>query len=518
MRDVEPSPHDHLEKQVKRLQELWPRETGNREHARFVDDIKTQLKKMQLEQRPSLSIEVYSDTLRFERWCSTRCTLEVHRSGVTVASAYPYSGCTDTEDVEEALQLFRCGQRHRWKDSAGKIAVIEVPYPSLPVELFLDEVGHLPASARPHDFLPPTYTYAHPVLAATVFGPDLAAAKAAGAKGVVAVWKGLTAAQAEGQYVPFTFPYQDIPAVWVACDESSELLESARRGDRATLKLKATLSSSATTETVWAVVEGEGEIASETVLVVTHTDGGNGVEENGAIGVLDLVRMFATEPRPKRTLVFVFVTGHLRSTIGNQATTEWLKAHPEWWSGKKKGDRRAVAGLVIEHLGALKKARPETGYEVELTYATNAKMQEILEKCWADVGQKRKVLIARPGLIHLGEGEPLYKHRIPAIALASVPEYLLATTNVEIVDVNLMREQIGAFACALRELESYDAEQLGRAERGLIRKIRSVVQFLLFIARNRSLVFHLSAFMKAEIGANLWGRKSLLTFVNTRPV
>jgi len=134
------------------------------------------------------------------------------------------------------------------------------------------------------------------------------------------------------------------------------------------------------------------------------------------------------------------------------------------------------------------------------------------------VGQKRKVLIARPGLIHLGEGEPLYKHRIPAIALASVPEYLLATTNVEIVDVNLMREQIGAFACALRELESYDAEQLGRAERGLIRKIRSVVQFLLFIARNRSLVFHLSAFMKAEIAANLWGRKSLLTFVNTRPV
>ena len=57
---------------------------------------------------------------------------------------------------------------------------------------------------------------------------------------------------------------------------------------------------------MWAAVEGE--IALETVLVITHTDGGNAVEENGAIRVLDLIRT-ATERRPKRTLVFVFITG-----------------------------------------------------------------------------------------------------------------------------------------------------------------------------------------------------------------
>ena len=515
MRDAERklSSHDKLKEEVNRLRELGPRETGNCEHARFVDYIETQLKSPH-----SPYIKVYRDTLRFERWSSTGCALTVHRSDggdvtVPVASAYPYSGCTESKGVTGSLQLFRSGHRHRWKDSADKIAVIEVPYPSVPVGLFLDDVEHLPDGANDRDF---PLTYSHPVLAATVFGPDLAAAKAAGAIGVVAVWKGLKAAQAKDQYVPFTLPYQDIPALWVACDEGSELLESARRGDRATLTLKAILSSRATTETVWAVVEGE--IASETVVMVTHTDGGNAVEENGAIGLLELVRMFATEPRPKRSLVFVFVSGHLRSTIGNQATTEWLNAHPEWWSGKKKGDRRAVAGLVLEHLGALK-ARPDTGYEVELTYATNAAMRKILKDSWANRGQKRKVLLAKPGLVQLGEGEPLYKLGIPAIALASVPEYLLAATKAKIVDTDLMREQIGAFARALLMLEKTATQKLGRAERVTCKRIvRTCVQLILFIARNPTLVFHLSAFVKAKIAAYRRGSKSLLTFVDTRPV
>jgi hypothetical protein len=220
---------------------------------------------------------------------------------------------------------------------------------------------------------------------------------------------------------------------------------------------------------------------------------------------------------------FVFVTGHLRSTIGNQATTEWLNAHPEWWSGKK-GHRRAVAGLIIEHLGALK-APPDTGDEMELTYATNSKMQDILKECWtgpeessAEPRRGRNVLIAKPGLIHLGEGEPLYKQRIPAIALASVPEYLLATTKAEIVDIDLMRDQIRAFARALLRLDA-TTQQLGKAERvGFIRKIRKIIQFLLFIARNRSLVFHLSAFVKAGIAAYWKDSESLLTFVDTRVV
>lgn len=35
-----------------------------------------------------------------------------------------------------------------------------------------------------------------------------------------------------------------------------------------------------------------------------------------------------------------------------QATSTWLEAHPEMWKGEA-GQARAVAGIAIEHLGAL---------------------------------------------------------------------------------------------------------------------------------------------------------------------
>jgi hypothetical protein len=475
------------------LRELGPRETGNPEHVRFVSRIADEL--------ASLGLQVRRDSHSFDRWSvpssGSRCALTVLNAAggdltIPVASAYPYSGRTGPLGVSGPLQLVRSASW--WNCVAGKIAVIQVPHPSVPVKLLLDDVGHLPADASGFPDV-----YRHPVLSAKAFGPDLAAAKAAGAIGVVAVWQEATAAQVADQYVPFDFPYRDIPAVWVAGENGEQLLDSARRGARATLTLDATLSPGSTTDTVWTVVEGE--IANESILVVTHTDGGNAVEENGALGVLELVRLFATGPRPKRTLVFVFVTAHLRIpavTDRGQAMTAWLTAHPEWWSGEDRAVR-AVAGLVLEHLGALVRARRSSGEpvepEVELTYATNAAMQEVLKKSWTG-RQRGKALIARPTLFHLGEGEPLYQQGIPAIALASVPVYLLEATTADIVDVELMHEQIGTFARALLALESMPAHLLGRADRvGLVNKILTGAQVLLVIARVRWLAW-LSAFQR----------------------
>src|SRR5262249_38957636 len=230
--------------------------------------------------------------------------------------------------------------------------------------------------------------------------------KAAGAIAAVAVWRKDTAWARDGdmtrelaadQYVPFIFPYRDIPAVWVAGEkEGKQLLDSAGRGAVATLKLNALLSPDTLTDTVWTVVKGE--ITNESILVVTHTDGVNVVEENGPIGVLELARMFADGPEPKRTPVFVFVTGHLRIpavTSHGQATTAWLTAHPEWWSGKN-GAPRAVAGLVIEHLGA----SAADGIP-ELAYTTNPTMRSVLEK-WEKANRtKRLAVIAPPPLFRI---------------------------------------------------------------------------------------------------------------------
>ena len=139
---------------------------------------------------------------------------------------------------------------------------------------------------------------------------------------------------------------------------------------------------------------------------------------------------------------------------------------PEWWSGEN-GGARAIAGLVIEHLGALSRVRSSQSEKIacepELTYATNETMQRIMNQAWAG-RTTGTVLMAEPnGIFQIGEGEPLYKNGIPAISLASVPQYLLAVTDADVVDTELMHEQIGAFAHALLLIDGTATETLGRA-------------------------------------------------------
>jgi hypothetical protein len=468
-------------KRVKELLKLGPRETGSPPHARFIDQIAREIE--------LLGLPVHRDSYRFNRWSlsdpSSDCELKVAGQNVRVASAYPYSGVTGLEGVTGRLKLAGC---FPW-NMDGKIAVFDVPYPKVPIRLLVDDLERLGHGEFPE-------TIAHPVLAATAFGPDLAAAKAAGAIGAVAVWRrdaawskdgNITRDLAADQYVPFIFPYRDIPAVWVAGEkEGEQLLEDARRGAVATLKLNALLSPDTLTDTVWTVVKGE--ITNESILVVTHTDGVNVVEENGPIGVLELARMFADGPEPKRTLVFVFVTGHLRIpavTGYGQATTAWLTAHPEWWSGKN-GAPRAVAGLVIEHLGA----SAADGIP-ELAYTTNSTMRSVLEK-WEKANRtKRLAVIARPRLLEIGEGEPLYQHGIPAISLASVPNYLLAGRKANFVDPELMHEQIITFAEALLSLEIKSANEIGRIKRAtLLKTLSAWLRLALFIGRDKTLRSH----------------------------
>jgi hypothetical protein len=468
-------------KRVKELLKLGPRETGSPPHARFIDQIAREIE--------SLGLPVHRDSYRFNRWSlsdpSSDCELKVAGQNVLVASAYPYSGVTGLEGVTGRLKLAGC---FPW-NMDGKIAVFDVPYPKVPIRLLVNDLKQLGDGYFPK-------TIAHPVLAATAFGPDLAAAKAAGAIGAVAVWRrdaawskdgNITRELAADQYVPFIFPYRDIPAVWVAGEkEGEQLLEDARRGAVATLKLNALLSPDTLTDTVWTVVKGE--ITNESILVVTHTDGVNVVEENGPIGVLELARMFADGPEPKRTLVFVFVTGHLRIpavTSYGQATTAWLTAHPEWWSGKN-GAPRAVAGLVIEHLGA----SAADGIP-ELAYTTNSTMRSVLEK-WEKANRiKRLAVIARPRLLEIGEGEPLYQHGIPAISLASVPNYLLAGRKANFVDPELMHEQIITFAEALLSLEIKSANEIGRIKRAtLLKTLSAWLRLALFIGRDKTLRSH----------------------------
>ncbi|MDD1522428.1 hypothetical protein ABH973_000828 [Bradyrhizobium ottawaense] len=61
------------------------------------------------------------------------------------------------------------------------------------------------------------------------------------------------------------------------------------RARRATLVVDAVIERDSTMRTIWGAVEGNNA-AHETVLVVSHSDGTNIVEESGHIGLVELAR------------------------------------------------------------------------------------------------------------------------------------------------------------------------------------------------------------------------------------
>lgn len=432
-------------RRLDQLARLGMRPTGSAAHAELVDSIAAEL--------TALGLDVQRDRHTIDRWeaLAGSATLDVDGAPVAVASAWPYSGTTGPAGVTGRLVRLT-GRRPRWSSAAGAIAVVEVNHLRVPSQAVVDSWD---GSA----VIGPTVS--NTVLSAELGGLDLAAARRAGVLGVVAVWNRIPDAVSAGQYVPFTQPYRDLPALWVPESERGRLREAAGRGSTARLRLAAELAPGTTTDTVWAV--SPGTVPGESVLVVTHTDGSNDVEENGHIGLLALARD-AVAAAHDRTIVFAAVTGHLRipaMTDHGQATTAWLRDHPALWDGRP-GGLRAVAGLAIEHLGARAFALDAaTGVygatgalEPELLYATTAELAALVRLAWP-AAAGAPVPVAKPApLIHFGEGEPLFEHRIPAVALVTAPEYLLADLPARTVDVRALARQVDGFRTLQRQLAS----------------------------------------------------------------
>ncbi|MGA1837962.1 hypothetical protein VD659_13640 [Herbiconiux sp. 11R-BC] len=464
------------------LTRLGPRMSGSPAHRALIDHVASELS--------GIGYDVQRDTHSFERWALEGKELTVHPGGprgdvsIPLASAWPYSGETPPGGITAPLVLV-AGVRKRWRAAAGKIALVPVASLAVPAKLIIGS----------WDGAPLFDTVTNPVISAELSGIDLKKAREAGVLAVIAVWQGLSDEAARGQYLPFTQGYHGLPAVWAAPSARRALLEAAAGGDSVTLRLAATKTPDATMNTVWAVSPGRGPRARESILVVTHSDGGNAVEENGYIGLLALARD-AVASEHDRTVVFICTAGHLRIpavTAHGQATTAWLEAHPELWR-QDAGGLTAAAGLVVEHLGARHFADdPVTGRygadgspEPELLYATTPQLVQLARRLWRGAGPG-VVRPARPGpMVHLGEGEPLFERDIPAISLVTGPQYLLAETEEDIVDIDVLGRQVDSFRHVLQHLSgAVDRETFGEVKRpGKARKVVAALRVLLFLARD----------------------------------
>ncbi|MFJ3669738.1 hypothetical protein ACIPSE_25100 [Streptomyces sp. NPDC090106] len=477
MREGDGAAREAARREIALLDAWGPRLTGNDAHGRLVGHVARRW--------TDLGLRVQEDVHTFTRWDAPTAQDGLRLTigdgpAVLPSSAFPYSGATGPDGVRGPLRLLG-GPLPRWSKARDGIAVVELRNRPLPV-------GRL---VRTWDGTEGWGPRSVPLISATLAGAGLARTRKAGVRGVVFVWRDITPDNARDQYVPFTLPYQDLPAVFVAGPEADTVLDAARDGAAATLVLDARLTPRVPTRTVWTVIEGT-DLPDETVLVVSHSDGTNSVEENGHIGLVELARALCAAP-PRRTVVFVLATGHLRIpavTDEGQATTRWLRDHPEYWSGP----RRAVAGLAIEHLGAVEyRDDPTTGRygptgaaEPELLYATTRELKHLVDQEWHGP-EPGPIRVSAPGpMVHFGEGEPLYQHGIPAVSLVTAPQYLLSTRQDAYVDVDLLLRQLDGFHRLLRRIDAAPADGLGTVTRpGRVSRTLGTAATLASLLRHR---------------------------------
>lgn len=454
-----------LLQRTEKMNAYGPRLTGNRGHKQFIEWLKDEIQ--------SMGITVYSDPYYFDRWEEKSSSIVLHDTDegtpIAVSSAFPYSGETGENGVRGELVYIR--EKHvDYLAVKDKIAVIKIDKMDfLPSTLAFDKRRASPETLE----LPKKYT--GPVATAFVNFPFLGNARRLGAKAAICIWEGMSDQCVEGQYLPFILDYQGLPTLWVNETNGKRLIQAARSKRTATLKLTAEKEKHCCTETFYCMIEGKNN--REAVIVNTHTDGTNCIEENGPIAMLSLIECLKAKALD-RTHIFVFATGHFRLPMFHkslgvaQATSRWVDMHKDLWDGKK-GHIKAVAGVSVEHLGCMEQKDSAGAYiptgdiETEMVYTGSKRMDDIYYRALEGRKNVRTVTLRGHNFLHFGEGQPLFDVKIPEIAYVPAPDSLcVISENNEMDKFNpdLMLEQMQTILNCLTIIDDMPQAAIGACD------------------------------------------------------
>ena len=415
-----------------RLNRLGPRYTGDESHLRLIDWMSEELERT--------GLRVMNDDSRFERWSARAASLALGtgREPIPVASPYPYTSPTGAAGIEAPLvHGGSASEPDARADLAGRIVYLDAPAPSLPFGQWYSAPRLYGAAAQ----FPQAISHA---AAQVVTAPDLSEFAKRGARGVILGWTNVSEEQAAGQYLPFNRPMQPIPGLWVGPAAAARLGAAARASETVRLTLEADIDPNGLSRTIYAELPGS---TGETVIVNTHSDGPNAVEENGPIGLVALARRLAALPRSqrRRSVMFVMASGHF---VGPQlaSTDGFIREHPDVME-------RTVAALAVEHLGAMEWAdQPGRGYaptgrpELSYLFTQDPRLAELALAVSRVAGDPRGAIAHPRAATHFfGEGRPLARSGVPAIGFIPIPSYLLSSApdgHAGKLDPQLMHAQI----------------------------------------------------------------------------
>jgi len=337
---------------------------------------------------------------------------------------------------------------------SGKIVLYDAPRLQVPLAAFeaLSEYYNNSSGTAG-----PTTPYSRPFLDELLtIGVIDAALKSAGAAGVIAVLDYPPLA-ADNSYVPFGgLAIPAVPGLYLDRDTGNALKQQITSAGATPVTLKLTLDATTQPQATSYNVSGlfPGACPQE-ILVSSHSDGPNSIEDNGPAAILSIADYFAHAPvsQRRRGLHVVFTGGHLMGGPGINAYTTQHQAELK---------AKTLTAIEIEHLGAREWLELSPGTmaldglpEPLVLYAGVGSIQQNENIKFARQFDRSIVTIPLP----FGEGGAWASNAgLPKTQVISGPTYLLngpmPQVSSQFTDYDLEQKQIAALIQMVLDLNT----------------------------------------------------------------
>jgi hypothetical protein len=259
----------------------------------------------------------------------------------------------------------------------------------------------------------------------------------------------------------YTFPVpalHNMPTLYIDKKTGRNLIKAAEEGKEATLRLEATTHESETYQ-LFGYLPGKdyGTEKDEQILLITHTDGPSISQDNGALGILGLVRYFSNIPQAERprTLQIFLDCRHYMPGMERAFTEEsYPTLHPEIHN-------KVVAAMGMEHLGQMQ-VKELDGYgltdKVELSTVWVTEDQYLVDLTIQAVkdNELARVQVQCPGRLgkHGGEQGPWYglgrvadRLEVPgASTMGSMTAYWSSKARMDYFDAEHFVDQVATMS------------------------------------------------------------------------
>lgn len=398
------------------LNNFGPRLTGTANHQKYILFLKNEILKM------GFNISDYPFAI--DKYEETTSSLTDNRDNSVIPNLgpIPYSGITNDDKIIGQL---------RWYDDehdtnvSGKIALIEITNFPNPSSSTLKEIASYPKNAK----MPSSFS--NPLLPATLAIKKIENAKSDGAIGVILMWDKISEDLAKNEILPFTNSYLNIPAVSVHSNIKDKLQNIIDENSSVSMTINGSYENNTPTSSFTVTIEGDNP--DNYVIINTHTDGPNSIEENGPVALLTMLKTIKENKiHFKNTLIFCFVSGHFQiqqaGIDGKQATSRLLKQIDREYNIENSSQK--ILGLTVEHLGGknykddykANKFEKIADSEPMYIYVSPESNKQITEASLEDVQPVGDYFLVKPNeKVYFGEGQPLYQDNWPVISFIAMP-------------------------------------------------------------------------------------------------